>query len=177
MSATDKGTLVHYILEIIDLERLKKAEDLDDEIDRQIAEFISGGRISQTDAEQVDLRVIHDFYRSETGHNILSSKRVFREKPFILEMDAGKLKDDWKGSRETVLVKGIIDLMYEDEKGDMVIVDYKTSRYTNMKEKQELMKEYSQQLGYYRKAVETLLEKKVSHSFIYFLLYNELTEV
>ena len=177
MSAAQKGSLIHYLLEMTDLDALRDAEDVESEAAKQIDSLLKKGYVTKAELEQVDTSAVARFYTGPIGKAVLQSRNVLREKPFSLELDAGLLRKEWKNSTETVMVKGIMDLAYEDENGDIVIVDYKTSVYHDEKRKKELTAEYAVQLDYYRKAVETLLDRKVSHAYVYFLLYNEAVEV
>ena len=56
----------------------------------------------------------------------------------------------------------------------IVLVDYKTDRIDS---KEEFITRYKMQLDYYKKALETLTDKKVSKVYIYSFNLNETIEV
>ena len=59
-----------------------------------------------------------------------SAQKLQREIPFSLAVQAREAYSDWNGSDETIFVQGIIDCLFEDEKG-LVLVDYKTDGITD----------------------------------------------
>ena len=67
---------------------------------------------------------------------------------------------EWK------LVQGIIDLYYQDENGQLVLVDYKTD-YVEKDGEQELVSKYAKQLQLYQYALEEAMNQKVVKSYIY----------
>ena len=75
---------------------------------------------------------------------------------------------------ENVLVQGVIDLYYITESGEIVLVDYKTDR---VKEAEELVDKYSEQLRIYKMALEKSLGKDVSHVYIYSVELEEIVEL
>ena len=61
------------------------------------------------------------------------------------------------------MIKGIIDLMFEEKDG-IVIVDYKSDRGISL---QKLKERYSTQLKLYKAAVELTTGKKVKEAVLY----------
>lgn len=177
LSSTEKGNIIHFIFEIIDIDKLKTAENLKSEIDNQIREFIDKKMLKQEEVDNIDINYIYNFFNSKIGKKLLNSKKIYRELPFNLALKAKDITSKWIDSEEEILVQGIIDLTFETEDGAMILVDYKTNHYNNEDEKKELLKGFEVQLNYYKKAISTLLNKKVKHSYIYFLSENEIEEV
>ena len=54
---------------------------------------------------------------------------IRREVPFTLAVPASEAYSHWRGEEETVLVQGVIDCIFEDEDG-LVLLDYKTDGIT-----------------------------------------------
>lgn len=177
ISAAQKGTIIHFIFETIDINKLKEDSNLRDNIDNQINELIEKEILSKKEYESIDIEYVYKFFESEIGKQLLNSKKIYRELPFNLAIPAKDISDKWVESDEDVLVQGIIDLTFEDENGNMILVDYKTNYFKTDKEKETLIKEYKLQINYYKKAITTLMNKKVSHSYLYFLSKNIITEV
>ena len=61
------------------------------------------------------------------------------------------------------MVQGIVDVYFE-EADELVIVDYKTDRVSNL---QELKDRYRTQLDYYEEAIGRLTGKKVKEKVLY----------
>ena len=71
------------------------------------------------------------------------------------------------------MIQGIIDLYYIDQDDKIVLVDYKTDR---IEAEEELIKRYSSQLNYYKRALEDITGKEVKETIIYSLkLEKEIT--
>ena len=76
--------------------------------------------------------------------------------------------------KENILVQGIIDLYYINEKDELILVDYKTDY---VKEEKELIKKYKVQLELYKKALEESLDRKVEKIYIYSTQLNKAIEI
>ena len=61
------------------------------------------------------------------------------------------------------MIKGIIDLMFEEKDG-IIIVDYKSDRGISL---QKLKERYSMQLKLYKAAIELTTGKKVKEAYLY----------
>ena len=117
LSGLEKGNLVHFVLKHIDfqLDVDKKREAID-------KLFLSQGILSGSDEVENLKRGIIAFLSSDLGV-VLSQMReeqIFREIPFMLKLGG-------KDSSLTVVVQGIIDLLYRDFEGVWTVVDYKYS--------------------------------------------------
>ena len=76
--------------------------------------------------------------------------------------------------KKSILVQGIIDLYYIDEKDNLVLVDYKTDFVQN---ENELVEKYSKQLEFYQRALEDALGKKVWKKYIYSVYLGKEIEI
>lgn len=90
------------------------------------------------------------------------AKKVNKEKPFYINIPAKELYEE--DVPEKILVQGIIDLYYINEKDELVLVDYKTDF---VQREEELKEKYKTQLLLYKKALEEALCKKVDSIYIY----------
>ena len=101
-----------------------------------------------------------------------------KEKTFCTKLkakDVFKNVDFPESENETrILVQGIIDLYFQDENGEWILVDYKTDYATN---ESELVEKYKKQLEIYKKALEDELGEKVSHTYIYSIYLNKEIEL
>lgn len=178
LSAAEKGNIVHFIFEVIDIERLKNADNIKEEINAQLAEMIQKEILTQKELKSININYIYNFFKSDIGIKLLKSKKIYRELPFNLALKAKDISPEkWQDSEEEILVQGIIDLTFETNENEMILVDYKTSHYNTEEKKALLIKDYKTQLEYYKKAISELMKKKVTHSYIYFLSKDEIIEV
>ncbi len=80
---------------------------------------------------------------------------------------------DWREGEEEVLVQGVIDCLFEDDRG-LVLLDYKTDAITGRFQngfqgaKSILVERYRTQLQLYTRAVEGILNKKVTNCYLFF---------
>jgi ATP-dependent helicase/nuclease subunit A len=68
-------------------------------------------------------------------------------------------------SDDLVLIQGIIDVYFEEEDG-IVLVDYKTDAVGELGE-EELIRRYQEQIHYYERALNQLLDKTIKEKIIY----------
>lgn len=163
------GTLIHLVMEHIDIEKPLDREGLILQLD----DILSKGFISEDEKRFIKrnyLDKIQNFYNSHIGLRMIKSKKVKKEAPFIIKRSADKIiadlnKDDF------VLVQGIIDCYFEED-GELVIIDYKTDSVKDNIE--EIKEEYKEQISLYKEALEKLTKKKVKESYLYLLSSGDL---
>ena len=91
------------------------------------------------------------------------------------------LNDDiFKNNREiyedeSVMLRGVIDLYFEEDDG-LVILDYKTDWIDN-NNKKEIIHKYKKQLELYQEALEQSFNKKVSKKYIYSTCLGQAIEI
>ena len=126
---------------------------------------VESGRLSEEYLQAVRQRKIENFLQSPLAWRMWLAQRrgsLYREQPFVLGIDARRLKSDFPET-ETVLIQGIIDVFFEEEDG-IVLLDYKTDVISSMK---ELWNRYETQLDYYQEAVRKLSGKPVKERILY----------
>lgn len=150
-SGESYGTLLHSLLEKIDfndfdIDELLSSIDIEDNIKNKL---------------KTDLEI---FKNSDLFSEISNSEIVKREVPFNLSVPAKSIFTyDKQSIEDNIMVQGIIDLYYENEKG-ITIVDYKTDKINN---EEEFKHRYSTQLKYYKLALERITNKKVINTYIF----------
>ena len=107
---------------------------------------------------------------SEFASKIKNSKKVYKEKPFCVEIDATNFFNNAKS--EKILVQGIIDLYFINDYGNIVLIDYKTD-YIENGDICSLINKYKTQLQLYKQALELSTGKIVEEIYIYSLYLNE----
>ncbi|TCT14337.1 DNA helicase/exodeoxyribonuclease V subunit A [Natranaerovirga pectinivora] len=163
LTPTEKGTLMHKIMEQIPLGAMSDYK----EIEKELQSLEERGFISDKERKTIFIKDILAFSNTELYKRMLKSdkdNKLFKEKQFVLGIKANELGEKYK-SDELVLIQGVIDCFFEEE-DDIILVDYKTDY---IKEGQEdiLIKRYTEQLNYYEKAIEQITGKKVRERMIY----------
>ena len=158
ISAAERGTLVHLVLQKLDLSRSYTKE----EVEKLISNLIETRIITSKQAEVIDITKILEFTKTDIASRIKSAKGFYKEVPFYLSIPAEEIYEEVMG--EEVLVQGIIDLYFIDEDDKIVLLDYKTD---NVKTGEELVIRYKEQLDLYKRALEKALNKKVDEVYIY----------
>jgi ATP-dependent helicase/nuclease subunit A len=144
-SAADFGTAMHGFFEHLDLERSEYS--LEPEIlDRVFGRF---GKEAVNDAR----KIIQDFLKQPVFQQLRKARQVKREIDFVLNERRG-------------LIHGKIDILFEDEKGDWHILDYKTAAGDEAAARKSA---YDLQLEIYTLAAGKILKLPVRSAIIYYL--------
>lgn len=159
LTGAERGTAIHTFFQYCDFE--KASENAVSEIER----LVNIGFLTKEQAECVKPEKVRAFFESELYGKIKSAVSYERERKFMVsasQLDFSspvleKLKDSDN------MIKGIIDIMYEESDG-IVIVDYKSDRGLTA---QKLKERYKNQLMLYKSAVELITEKKVKGLSLY----------
>lgn len=161
ISAAERGTIMHFAMQKLDLKRVSSRY----QICEQIEDMIGRELIDKSYADYIDVEKIWRFFQSELGRRIAASREVFRELPFNLVQAAGQVLDI-ENCTESLLVQGVIDMCFV-EGNDIVLLDYKTDSIFYEEEIGEIVDKYRPQLEIYRQALEQLMNRKVKESYLY----------
>lgn len=159
LTPAEAGTANHLFMQNFDL----NATDVDAECER----MVKGGMLSKEQADVVRRDNVRRFMNSELFERITNADKVYREKEFTVQIRLGDIDStaDASAADEKILILGKADLVFV-EKGEAVIVDYKTDR---TKSEADFIEAYSGQLDMYKRAMEQLLELPVKETMIYSL--------
>jgi ATP-dependent helicase/nuclease subunit A len=155
-----RGTVYHRILEQISFVAAR-TEGFSKELNR----LIEKKRLTKEEEKLVSKQKLSRFLTSGLGERLQVAEGkglLHREQPFVIGCLASQVQPKID-SEETVLVQGVIDCFFEEEKG-LVLVDYKTDRVAT---KKELAEKYKSQMDYYRQALEQLTGKPVVEAYLY----------
>ena len=162
VSGSQRGTLMHMVLQKIDFSREYSLDDIDSIKNDMLAKDI----INQAEYDSIDSHKIYDFIHSNLGREIAVCKVVYKEKPFCIKVDAKESFEGISSDNTSILVQGIIDLYAIKQDGSIILVDYKTDY---VKDENELIDKYYKQLELYKMALEKAYDKKVESTYIYSL--------
>jgi ATP-dependent helicase/nuclease subunit A len=170
LTAAEKGTALHLVMQHIDLQKPFTQES----IKEQIIAMVNNELLTIEQAQTVDVNRIVTFFESEIGCRMAKAKIVRREVPFSFALPASDVYSDWQESeQEHIFVQGVIDLLFEDQEG-MVLVDFKTDTIEGkfpggfQQAKPVLEKRYKVQIELYSKAIERILRKSLEARYLYF---------
>lgn len=160
ITAAERGTITHFVIQHIDIRN--------SDIKEQIEEMIQKGVITKKQAESVDADAIYKFFESDLGQRLKKAEHFEREFDFYMQVDADEVEDVKIG--EKVLLQGIADCFFYEDDG-IVLIDYKTDRVTKQSAK-ERSERYVLQAEYYARGLEMILKKPVKEKYLYFLNCN-----
>lgn len=152
-----RGTAMHAVLRYIDFS-VRTTEEVRFEVERLVKE----GLITEEEAALVDCEKIRSVICAPEMA-ALHSCVCHREYPFIAYAYPRE------GAADKILIQGVIDLLVELPDGTFMLVDYKMSRLGA----ERLKERYSEQIYLYKRAVEEILKKPVSITFLYNLNSGE----
>ncbi len=152
------GVLIHKVLENLDITHDTNIE----KIKTLLYSLLKKNILTEKEVLAVPINKILKFVNSEIAERIRNSDTVKRETPFVLGLSPKEIYPDSEIEDEKILVHGIIDCFFE-EKGEIIIVDYKTDHA----KKDEIKERYKTQMSIYKKAVERSTGKKVSEVVLY----------
>lgn len=163
LSAAERGSVVHFVMQHLDLSRTLDAEDIASQIHlMQKRELLTPQQV-----QAVDPNKIAEFFNTDLGSRMRASRYVVREMPFEIEIKASEVYAA-APTGELLLLQGMIDCYFEED-GKLVLVDYKTDFVHNKTEDIEsLASKYRPQLEYYARALEKMTSKKVKEKNLYF---------
>ncbi|OFI05457.1 ATP-dependent helicase/nuclease subunit A [Clostridium acetireducens DSM 10703] len=167
-TAAERGTLMHLVMQHIDLTKKLSKE----EIKEQVSNMILKEFLTQEQSKVININQIYNFFNSDLGKRMLNSKNIKREVPFYIEISS---KDIYKNlpsiyENEKIMLQGVIDCYFE-EKDYIVLLDYKTDYVENI---EHIKDKYSIQLNYYKKALERITGKSVKEMYIYLFFNDEI---
>lgn len=168
LTGAQKGTLLHLCMQKLDE---KKDYDLG-KITELINNLIEREIITTKEAENINPMSVLKFTQSSIWQEMKQAKEVQKEKPFYITIPAKEIYEE--EVEEDILVQGMIDLYYINQKDELILVDYKTDF---VQTENELIEKYKKQLEWYQKALEEALQRKVEHVFIYSTFLGKTLEV
>jgi ATP-dependent exoDNAse (exonuclease V) beta subunit len=120
---------------------------------RDVHALLAGQPVEQETAEA--RKLVEAFHRSELGKRAAQASRLEREFDFVMAI-------------ENVVLRGQIDLWFE-ERGELVLVDYKSDDIKGGEAAAERAQFYAPQLRLYALALERITGRSPSEGFLHFL--------
>ncbi len=159
LTGAERGTAIHTFFQYCSFENAIV------DTEAEIIRLTERGFLTRAEAESINIRKIQAFFHTDLYRRICESSCVEREKKFTVAAGQLKINDGiFEKIRDSDgMIKGIIDLMFEEADG-IVIVDYKSDRFVS---EQELRQRYAKQLEIYKAAIELTTGKSVKGLSLY----------
>ena len=171
LTSAQKGTAIHQAMQFLDFSaHVDTLEGVVAELKRLEEQRF----ISPQQAQVIDPALILDFFRSETGRELLSAPRVEREFKFSLLVPARDYYPEAEEGEE-VLLQGVVDCWFENERG-ITVLDFKSDHVTHAT-LEERAQGYTPQLAAYSKALSKVLGKPVNRCVLWFFRASRSVEI
>ena len=172
LTGAEKGTLMHLCVQ-----KMNEKKDYNkDLIKEMIEELIEKEIITDKQEKNIDVAKLEKYTESDLWKELRKAKEIHKEQPFYINIPVNEIYKEDVGENENILVQGIIDLYFVDDKDNLVLIDYKTD-FVKMDEESALVQKYEKQLELYKEALEQALKRKVDKVGIYSLYLNKFIEV
>lgn len=155
LSAAERGSVMHRFIMLLPLEKMDRAA-----LEERLAYLEARGFFTHDEAQAMELDIAESLIRSNLYKRLVAAKNAgrtaLREQEFsVLESNGA-------------LVQGVIDCFFEDEDGQIVLIDYKTTALRG-RSAEETAAQYKPQLDAYGSALEKLTGKKVKEKLVFLL--------
>ena len=160
--AIKKGNAYHEALKVIDFDKIKSREDLENN------KYLLKERIGEEYFNLIDLDLL--FKNISIIKSIIKNGRVFKEKQFIMKTNLKEV--GISESENEIIVQGICDLFSIGEEN--ILIDYK---FTSEKNVEKIKERYSKQIYLYSLAIEKGFDVKIDKKFLLSLKYGKVIEI
>ena len=165
LTGAERGTALHLVMQDLDF----FCEPNEQSVREQIEKLRAQRKLTDEQANAVDVHAIVRFLRSDLAARIRKSEQVECEYRFSLlrpVRDFSSLDAD-----DSVLLQGVVDCFFEED-GELVVVDFKTDHVLRA-QLDERAEHYRPQLEAYSMALTRVMGKKVKEKVLYFFSAGE----
>lgn len=170
-SGAERGTIMHLVMQHLNLDRIAIEEIREQLLDMVNKEFITKEEMNWVSAEK-----IMDFFNTNLGKRMAASVNLKREVPFFIELSAAEVYpelDSEEYKNEKIVLQGIIDCYFEEQDG-LVLLDYKTDYVDNSA---EIAEKYKRQVELYANALAKVTGKKIKEKYLYLFHTGEIIDI
>jgi ATP-dependent helicase/nuclease subunit A len=173
LNAAERGTVYHAVMQQLPLYEGLTLDDVQGTLERMLELQI----LTEEQHSSVDVKVIYGFFETDLGQRLLKAKQILRETPFSYGLRAGEIYPfaPEATQNEMVLIQGVIDCLFEDEHG-LILLDYKTDAVRTA-DIPLLAEKYRIQLELYARAVDQIWKKPVTQTYLYYFDGAHLVEL
>lgn len=170
LSATERGTIMHTAMQHFDIHGDISFRG----IKQQLIRMEQDGILLPGQKDTIYIKGIRMFADSELGKRLYRAVRVWRELPFSRMLSAKRFFPQVEDDSECVFTQGVIDLLFEEEDGGLVMIDYKTDRSSDLV---KILHRYRLQVELYCEAVKEILQRPVKECCLYLLQTGQMVRV
>lgn len=170
LSAAERGTIMHTAMQHLDLQGDRSFAGIQQQLERMELR----GILQPGQKDVVYIKGIQGFVQSEIGERLRKAVNVWRELPFSRMLPAKRFYPQVESEEERVFTQGVIDLLFEEADGSLVLVDYKTDRSPDP---EKALRRYRIQVDLYSEAVQAILNRPVKERYLYLLQSGQLVKV
>ena len=171
LTAAQRGTALHMVMQYIDYGRTGDAQQVREEIHR----LVEGAYLTAQQGQAVDPEAVLGFFHSDLGQRLLAAPRREREYKFSMLVPAQDYYPQAPAG-ENILLQGVVDCWFEEADGSVTVVDFKTDRVTQ--ETVEARAEgYRPQLEAYTRALSVAGGLPVARRLLWFFALGRAVEL
>jgi ATP-dependent helicase/nuclease subunit A len=169
LTPAERGTAMHMVMQHIDLSQPVTESSLEMQLEKMVEKEL----LFPEQRDAVEKKWILAFFETDIGKRLLAAEKVSREVPFYLSLPSREVYPDWQGENELIFIQGVVDCIFQDEKGT-VLLDFKTDgiqdRYKGGYEQARpiLEERYRIQISLYARAIEQVWKQPVEEKYLYF---------
>ncbi len=181
-SGAERGTATHAFMQFCDFANAQKSGAR-----VEAARLADKGFIPAESLRLINFRQLERFFDSGFFASLSGAKKVWREQRFNLLLPASKFTESEAVASSLgdtkLAVQGVIDLVYEDAEGNLILADYKTDYLTPEEIENpalataKLTERHGEQLSYYREAVRQIFGREPARVCIYSLPLGEAVDI
>lgn len=180
-SPGERGTIFHLVMELLDFEGLYALRDddrdLKDKLDADLEALVDKNILRPEELATVNRKWIADFVKTPIFERLSQAAGqglLHRETAIDYNISLTEIyKDESIDETERIMLVGIVDAFFEDQDGDLVLIDYKTD-YVSRDRYGAIVARYKPQLDLYARALEDISGKRVKEKYIYLFSVGDL---
>jgi ATP-dependent helicase/nuclease subunit A len=178
MSAAERGALTHYALRHFDLLGQLDYAGISAQLDR----LIERGMMTEAQRGELNLTALANFFQTPLAERMLRvpPDRIWREIPFLIGLSPSEaLLDDLDAydDSERIRAQGVIDCLFQEADGGLILLDYKTDALKTSEQVTERTRHYLPQMRVYARAVESVFGTPPKEMYLCFLSVGSVAPV
>lgn len=171
LSAAERGTAMHTVLQHLPLGRSLSSE----QVTQFLEQMVKQEMLSKEEAEGIHIDQLIRFSNSVINSWFAEAEEIHREVPFTFSLSAQEIFADWDQELDDrVILQGVIDVLCKHQ-GKWIMIDYKTDaiekRFNGGFEEAQpvLLERYKVQIDLYTRAIEEIWKVSVDRKMLYLL--------
>lgn len=170
LSAAERGTIMHTAMQHFDI----RGDTSFAGIRRQLQHMEQAGILLPGQKDVIYIKGMQAFADSAIGHRLCRAARGWRELPFSRMLPAKRFFPQVEEDGARVFTQGVIDVLFEEDDGGLILIDYKTDRSADPA---KALRRYRIQMELYCEAVKEILQRPVKECFLYLLQSGQVVQV